>query len=88
MRSAEVIHAVCSATGVPMGDLMSPRRHAPIARARHLAAWLMRRRGLRLEQIGRVLGRHHTTVVSSLRRVASDPDLRADAEALATEIGW
>lgn len=64
-------------TGYPAPVLRGPYRLPEICRARFAVMAAMRKRGLSLEQIGRVLHRHHTTVLTGLRRAdeiaACDP---------------
>lgn len=61
-------------------DLATATRGCPDAvRARHVAAWLLREAGRSYVEIGRVLGRDHTTAINSVRRVEEEPALLAVA---------
>jgi chromosomal replication initiation ATPase DnaA len=73
--------------GVSPSQLLSKDRHKSIARARHVAAWLMRQTGLSFPEIGRALGgRDHTTAMNSVRRVeaclSTDPGDRPILEGM------
>ncbi len=67
--------AVCSVLGVSRQDLLSPRRTAPISRARHVAMYLARDlTSLSLAQIAREFDRDHSTVLHAVRIVSSRLD--------------
>ena len=78
---AALVDAVALAFDVSHAALVGPARERPYAHARHAAAYaLTRAYGRRLSQteIGALLGgRHHTTVLNSVRAAAelrrSDP---------------
>lgn len=57
-------------------------RHRGLARRRHLAAWLLRQLGYSLPRIGLALERDHSTILSSVRVVENDPQLRDRATTL------
>jgi len=61
------------------------REHATARLVTYYAAHLA---GDSYSQIGRVLNRDHTAVISGVARVGSDPRLRDVARAIATELGW
>lgn len=50
--------------------------------ARHCLAWACRREGLSYPRIGQRIGRDHTTVIASVRRVDGDPCLLGIAQGL------
>jgi len=84
---AEQLARTAAQLGLTLDELRSGGR--PFADARALAAWALRKTfaGLRLAQIGELLGyRDHTTVCYHLRRVArkaqADPAYAAQAQAL------
>lgn len=52
-----------------VADITGYSRKRHIVRARWAAAWLMRRRGMSLPQIGRHLNRDHTTIFYALRKM-------------------
>jgi len=67
-RLREIIGIVASRFGVAPADILSDRRHAEIAAARHAACWLARQlTPLSYPAIARRLGRDHTTVMHSVR---------------------
>lgn len=72
MDSLEVLsllEAIATRTGVPVSEIVSKDRHAPIVKARDQAARELRARGLSLNEIGRALGgRDHKTILHSLRK--------------------
>ena len=55
--------------GLRPGDLIGRSRTEKVCRARHVAAWMLRREdGFRLGEIGEMLGgRDHTTVLNAIR---------------------
>lgn len=59
---------VCNEHSVSKEDLRSHSRKPHLVRARWDAMKLLRARGLSLPAIGRLLNRHHTTVLDGLRR--------------------
>jgi chromosomal replication initiation ATPase DnaA len=65
---------------VTEAQLLGPSRRQEIARARHVVAWLLRQDGFSFPEIGRHIGRDHTSVMNSCRRVdgerAADPEVR------------
>lgn len=70
-RPAAITAAVAAAFGIPRDDLFGPSHKRPCVYARHAATWLLRRYwGGTLGIVGRVTGRHHTTVLHSLARCA------------------
>lgn len=89
---AAIIAAVADHYGLTRIDLLSQRRSRAVARPRQLAMWLAATlTPASLPQIGRRFGdRDHTTVLHARRvtaaRLAVDPDLRADADALISRL--
>ncbi len=58
-----------AASGEPAADLLGPGRGRALAKARHIAFWLARRRTrLSLKEIGAGLRRDHTSVLHGVRR--------------------
>lgn len=83
----EIAAEVAGAHGVPLKRLLSPSRFTPVVRARWEAMariravqWPDGRPRYTLPQIGRFLGRDHTTVIHGIRR-------HADVSALLTTGG-
>ena len=69
----DVVEAVASASGLDRKDLLGRRRTRPLARARHLAMFLVRELcpGASLPAIGYLLDRDHSTVLHGCRRAAT-----------------
>jgi chromosomal replication initiator protein len=65
---SEVIAGAANGMGVTLDALLSKSRGGDVLKARHVACYALRARGLSTPQIGSWLGRDHSTVVSSLRR--------------------
>lgn len=59
----DVLEDACHTYGVSLAALTGPGRSAWLVRARTAAALELRGMGLSLHEIGRVLNRHHTTVL-------------------------
>lgn len=66
---AELLDRVCRHFSVTRAQLVSADRHAHIAQARQVAAWLLRERGFSYPAIGRELNKDHTTIMASVRKV-------------------
>lgn len=80
----EILRAVAAYYGLSQADIMGPRRWPRQARARQVMMAIMRQ-VLRMSypEIGRAVGgRHHTTVMHSIRAVESDPELGFDVAAI------
>lgn len=82
-----ILFSVAARFGVTLAELHSADRHKRIARARHVAMWLMRQGGMSYPEIGRAIGnRDHTTVMSAVRKVEAgleaEPQWRATLEAM------
>jgi chromosomal replication initiator protein len=79
---------VASYYGVKSLDLKSPRRHRSIAGPRAIAMYLARQHTKdSYPDLGRSFGgKHHTTVISSVEKVADrlkdDPGLRGEIHAI------
>jgi len=71
-----VLDEVTTVFDVTVGEILSSSRHRDVVHARQVAAWLLRAGGLSSPQIGRILGRDHTTVLYGVNRVEADPVLR------------
>ena len=88
-RIAAIIGAVAQAFSVPVRQILSPRRAAPIVRARQAAMHLaLELSGHSSIAIGRALGRDHSTVLHgdavTRMRVDEDPEFAARIAALRT----
>lgn len=66
-----ISNVVCRLAGVDVGKVYGHDRHAPIARARHVAIWAIRERlKLSYPRLGEMFaGRDHRTVMHSCKQV-------------------
>jgi chromosomal replication initiation ATPase DnaA len=64
----EVVSSVCTHHHVALDELFSSRRYEPLPAARADLAVAFRALGFSLPEIGRLLGRDHTSVMVMLRR--------------------
>ena len=70
LQAQDIVQRVAEHFGVKLADILAQDRHAHIADARHVAAWLLRERGLSFPSIARELARKdHTTIISAVRKV-------------------
>lgn len=69
MTYVDTIAQVAAEHHLTRADLTGPSRRRYICEARWKAMQRLRERGLSTPAIGRLLNRHHTTVVDGLRRV-------------------
>lgn len=88
----ELLVRVAAYFGCTVEALKSHDRHGPITGARHVAAWLLRKRIPSYPVIGMLLGnRDHTTIMSACNRVEKEirngTKLGKDAQLLAAETG-
>jgi len=61
--------------GIDAADFWSFRRYEPVATARHVTCYLARRyTAYSLPEIGRAVGRDHSTVLYSVNRIARQID--------------
>lgn len=77
--TTRVFSAVCQHYDVSGDDVLSDARARYVINARHVAIWLMRDAGRTYSEIGREMGRDHTSVIHACRRVEGRPDLLAVA---------
>jgi len=64
--TSQVLVAVARAHDLPLARLLSPQRDRAVMLARQAAMTLLREAGLSLPEIGRALGRDHSTVCHGL----------------------
>lgn len=87
VSAREVITKTARTFDLTYADLTGQSRDRRIVAVRHMAAWILARRGrLSLSQIGRAMGgRDHSTVINGVRRFEerATPERRAVALALA-----
>ena len=82
---------VCQQFNLAPKDLASRSRTKELSRARQVYMFLARKCGYGVADIGRSLGRDHTTVLSGLQKVASDMEkdgaLKLVVERLGERVG-
>jgi chromosomal replication initiator protein len=87
----ELIRCTAHAYGVELEELRGPSKKQRFTRPRHVAMYLARRyTQASLHEIGRVLGRDHSTVLYAVeqieRRILERPQLRYEIETLASRL--
>ena len=65
----EHVEKVSRVCGVPASEILGRKRDFTTARARQIVMWRAHKDGHSLPAIGRVLGRHHTTVLERGRYI-------------------
>lgn len=69
--------AACRVYGISRAELLSPRRSCPRSEARAVVAWIMVRAfSWSASEMGRLLARHHSTILVALARI--DRGMRSD----------
>lgn len=77
-KADAIIMMVSFACGVSYGAIKSDDRHRTVVRARQIAMTAVRRRlALSYPEIGIVFGRDHTSVMSAVKKVNGDENMRA-----------
>ena len=80
--------AICQRSGFTLAQLLSPRRHKPLAHARHVAVWLAWKVTAKsITELGRAFAhRDHTTIMHAISRINAlmecDPGFAAEMRAL------
>jgi chromosomal replication initiation ATPase DnaA len=74
-----VVAVTAAHFAVSPGQLASIEKHRDVVQARMVAAWLLRQDGRSYAEIGRALGKDHTTIMHACRRVEADEGLTAHA---------
>lgn len=64
-----ILNAVSQYTQVPVRSILSKRRHAPLALARHYFMYLAWKQGYRWVQIGRFLKVDHSSCIHGAQRI-------------------
>lgn len=64
----EIVSAIARAMKVSLDDLLGKSRDKQVAQARQVVCWVLFKRGQSYPQIGRRIGRDHSTVISAVRR--------------------
>lgn len=68
-KARAVLAAVSDALDVPPRRMDGNSKEADAVLARATAAWVLRQAGASFVEIGRLLRRHHSTVMSGIRRI-------------------
>jgi chromosomal replication initiator protein len=87
----KIFTAVYKKYNIKREDIVSTRRTKDIAAARHVAVYLVRQiTDMSLPNIGKIFGRDHSTILSSIdtveKRMAQDGVFRAEIEEMSKEI--
>ena len=87
----KVFSAVYKRYNIKKDDILSSKRTKDIANARHITVYVIRTAtDMSLPNIGRIIDRDHSTVMSSIetveRRMAQDPVFRAEVDELVKEV--
>ena len=87
----KIFTAVYKKYGIKKEDIISAKRNKEIASARHVTVYLIRRiTEMSLPNIGKILSRDHTTVMSSIeqieKKIHSDPIFNIEIEEMIKEI--
>ncbi len=87
----KIFAAVYKKYSIKREEIVSGKRTKDIANARHVTVYIIRSAtDMSLPNIGKIIGRDHSTVLSSLdtieKRMASDPVFRAEMEEMVKEI--
>ncbi len=87
----KIFAAVYKKYNIKREDIVSGKRTKDIANARHITVYIIRSAtDMSLPNIGKIIARDHSTVMSSLdtveKRMASDPVFRAEMEEMVKEI--
>lgn len=80
--TAALVRAAADLYGTNVEAIHSTSREKSVTSARMVACWLLRETGLSYPEIGRAVGRDHTTAMHACRVVASDPPRLALARRL------
>lgn len=75
---ADIVGATAELLDVPSAAIRGRRRPAKIVRARFVVYWLGWWSGISYSELGRILDRDHSTILSGVRRM--NQELRIDAE--------
>ncbi len=90
-KRSQILATVCAHYNISVEDIRSRRRHRSKTLPRHVAAWLMRRAGHRVADIGDEINRDHSTVsysVTAINRMCLESEtFRAELKQLEEETG-
>lgn len=74
---SRIIDTAADLYGVDVDEVLSTSRNDRVVRARQAACWLLRGHGMSLPEIGKAIGRDHTTVLHAVRKIDADPGRRS-----------
>jgi chromosomal replication initiation ATPase DnaA len=78
LREQPAVQRACELYGIDVEEVLLGVRRHDVTRARHAATWLLHQEGMSLRELARGLGyADRTSVCAALRRVESDPAMRA-----------
>lgn len=80
MSTREIVNAMCRDVGLRPEAVRGPRRLSELVRCRRAIALRLRQEGCSYPEIGRALGKHHTSILGLLGALPSKP--RKNAEVL------
>ena len=90
-RPEKLLSIVAGIVGTTKSAIKGPSRVSGLVRVRWMAAWIMNRNcksvwghKISLAQIGRILGKDHSSIIHGLKRIENCPDLLKSA----TELEW
>jgi chromosomal replication initiation ATPase DnaA len=72
-NTAGLIQAAADLYGTTMEAVRGRDNDRSVTSARMIACWLLRETGMSYPEIGRALGRDHTTIMHACRVIAADP---------------
>jgi chromosomal replication initiation ATPase DnaA len=78
LRDTQMVRDVAELYGVPVADVLGGSRTHQVARARQGIAWMLKRQGISLREISRILGySDKSTAWYAVRKVETDNGARA-----------
>jgi chromosomal replication initiation ATPase DnaA len=64
-----LLPGLCERLGVTVDEMLSRGRTKQLAHARAIVCWALRQKGFSFPEIGRALGRDHTSVIPAVRKI-------------------
>lgn len=85
--TAWILRATAAAFELTEVALVGDSRDLRSSRARQVASWLLHDQGMHFTRIGEIFGgRHRTTIMYAVQRVAGDPELGAIADRIRSQL--
>lgn len=72
----EIAEEIAGEAGISLDDITGHSRKKIIVQTRHLVCFVSNQRGYTVSQIGRAIGRDHTSVMNAIRNVKRNLDKR------------